>query len=259
MFQVISVVNQKGGVGKTTTCVNLAASIALKGKKVLILDLDPQGNASTSLGIDEKKNKMYQFLIGEESFENVVSKTLIPSLDIIPTDNSLVGAEVELVSSFAREAKLKEAIKEIPNTYEYIFIDCPPSLGLLTVNALTACQYFIVPMQTEYFAMEGLSQLLNTVKLMQKSLNPQLSLLGIIFTMYDIRNNLTKLVSEDLRKYFKNQIFKTVIPRNIKLSEAPSFGKPICLYDLKSKGSLAYIGLAKEFLSRINIQKEIRC
>lgn len=259
MVQVIAVVNQKGGVGKTTTCVNLAASIALKGKKVLVLDLDPQGNASTSLGVDEKKNKMYQFLIGEESFDNVVTQTVIPSLDIIPTDNSLVGAEVELVSSFSREAKLKEAIKEISSKYEYIFIDCPPSLGLLTVNALTASQYFIVPMQTEYFAMEGLSQLLNTVKLMQKSLNPSLSLLGIVFTMYDIRNNLTKLVSDDLRQYFKNQIFKTVIPRNVKLSEAPSFGKPICLYDLKSKGSLAYTSLAKEFLSRINVQKEIRC
>jgi chromosome partitioning protein len=259
MSHVIAVVNQKGGVGKTTTCVNLAASIALRGKKVLILDLDPQGNASTSLGIEEKKNRMYHFLIGEESFENVVSKTAISFLDIIPTDNSLVGAEVELVSSFAREAKLKEAMKEIPKSYDYIFIDCPPSLGLLTVNALTASQGFIVPMQTEYFAMEGLSQLLNTVKLMQKSLNPRLSLIGIVFTMYDIRNNLTKLVSEDLRKYFKNQIFKTVIPRNVKLSEAPSFGKPICLYDVKSKGSLAYVSLSKEFMHRMNLQKEVRC
>ncbi len=262
MAKVIAIVNQKGGVGKTTTSINLSACLAKRGKKVLLIDFDPQANASTGLGLKKnhyKKAQAYHFLIGEEESKNVIYSTEIEFLKIIPTDNSLVGAEIELVGAIARENKLKESLKEVRKQFDYIFIDCPPSLGLLTVNALTAADSFIVPMQAEYFAMEGLSQLLNTVHLIQRSLNKNLVLEGIVLTMYDTRNNLTKLVSEDLKKHFKNFLFKTKIPRNIKLSEAPSFGRPIISYDEKSSGSISYQALTTELLSREKkISKELR-
>lgn len=251
MAKIISITNQKGGVGKTTTAINLAACLAVTEKKILLIDLDPQGNASVGVGLEKdtyNNANIYHAIIGLKKIKETIYRTELPYLEISPSDNNLIGAEIELVSTFARESKLMNALKDVEDEYEYIIIDCPPSLGLLTINALNCSENFIVPLQTEYFAMEGLSQLMNTVNLLKGSLNPNLELMGILLTMYDKRNNLSKQVESDTKQYFNDKVFKTIIPRNIKLSECPSFGKPIILYDIESKGSDAYFSLAQEVI-----------
>lgn len=253
MSKIIAIANQKGGVGKTTTTVNLAACLAVAEKKTLILDLDPQGNASVGLGLDKNLfhgSNIYHAMIGEESIEDCIYDTELDNLKICPSDNNLIGAEVELMQALARESKLKTALEQIEGRYDYILIDCPPSLSLLTLNGLNAATSYIVPMQTEYYAMEGLAQLLNTVKLIKQSLNPKLELEGILLTMFDGRNNLAKLVAQEIQNTFADDTFKTIIPRNVKLSECPSHGKPIITYDISSKGSDAYLNLAKEIILR---------
>ena len=251
MARIISIANQKGGVGKTTTAINLSACLAAAEKRTLLLDLDPQGNASAGLGIEKNRFRdanIYHAIIGEMPVENTIYKTELSMLDVCPSDNNLIGAEIELVSAFARESKLKTALSSVISKYEYIIIDCPPSLGLLTVNAFNASTGFIVPLQTEYFAMEGLSQLLNTVRLIKSSLNKKLELEGILLTMYDGRTSLSKQVAAEIKEHFGNKVFNTIIPRNVKLSECPSFGKPVILYDINSKGSESYLSLTKEVL-----------
>ena len=248
---IISIANQKGGVGKTTTAINLAASLAVAEKRALLIDLDPQGNASVGMGIEKEaiaRCNIYHAIMGEVPLGDCIHNSELPFFDVCPSDNNLIGAEIELVSLFARESKLKKVIAEIEDRYDYVLIDCPPSLGLLTVNALTAAHNFIVPLQTEYFAMEGLAQLLNNVKLIRSSLNPALELAGIVLTMFDRRNNLHKQVASEIIEHFEDKVFQSIIPRNIKLSECPSFGKPILLYDIESKGSEAYLSLAREII-----------
>ena len=249
MGKVISVANQKGGVGKTTTTVNLSTLLAKKGKKVLLIDTDPQGNATSGLGVTkELENSVYDILVGEIGFDETIQETAIKNLKICPSNISLAGAEVELVSMMSREQRLKTKLDVIKDQYDYILIDCPPSLGLITLNAFTASDSVLIPVQCEYFALEGLGQLLNTVNLVKKHLNKNLEIEGALLTMYDARTNLYNQVVKEVKKYFENKVYKTVIPRNVRLSEAPSYGMPISIYDARSKGAKAYDKLTKEFL-----------
>lgn len=251
MAKVIAIINQKGGVGKTTTAINLGASLAVAERKTLIVDFDPQGNASSGLGVDVSKyptKTVYNALTGQMPVADIIVPTELPDLFVAPSDCNLSGAEVELVTELAREHKLRNALDQVRDQFDYILIDCPPSLGLLTINALTASDSYLVPMQCEYFALEGLSQLQATVKLIQQALNPRLHLEGILLTMYDSRNNLAKQVYQEVKNHFHEKVFETVIPRNVRLSEAPSHGKPALLYDIESKGSISYLTAAKEII-----------
>ncbi|MCB5252165.1 MAG: AAA family ATPase [Candidatus Cloacimonadaceae bacterium] len=252
MAKIITIVNQKGGVGKTTTTVNLAAALAVLEKRTLLIDFDPQGNATSGVGIDKDKVEfqVYDALIGRAALTDCILPTTTQNLYCVPGNIDLTGAEIELVHEFAREHKLKEALQSILNDWDYILIDCPPSLGLLTVNAMTASTDVIVPIQCEYYALEGVSQLLTTIRLIQKNLNPGLNILGILLTMFDKRVNLSMQVAKEVHRYFKEKVFRSVIPRNIKLTEAPSFGKPIFLYDVRSVGAMSYLNLANEVIER---------
>lgn len=247
---IISVVNQKGGVGKTTTGINLPAGLALLDKKILIVDLDPQGNCSSGLGLDKAGDCIYDCIINGISAKSVIKHTAYNNLDILPSGISLAGAEVEMVNKDGREFLLKKVLDEVKNDYDYIFLDCPPSLGLLTVNALTACDGVLVPIQCEFFALEGLSQLVTTVKAVKNGLNPKLFIEGVVMTMYDSRTNLSNQVAEEVKKHFGDTRYNTFIPRNVRLSEAPSFAKSIMDYDKGSLGAQAYMDLAREFLDR---------
>lgn len=252
MAKILSFSNQKGGVGKTSTCVNMAAALALRGKKVLLVDADPQGNATTGLGFSKNRleRSIYNVLIEEMPAKAAILKTQIDGLDILPASIDLAGAEVELVYLPTREKRLAAALKEISNDFDYVLIDCPPSLGLLTINALSASDGIIIPIQSEYYAMEGLSQLLNSVKLVNKHLNPSLTIYGVVITMYDGRALISKQINAEIHKFFGKKMFDTVIPRNIRISEAPSHGKPVMLHDPRSTGAKAYVALADEFLLR---------
>jgi chromosome partitioning protein len=250
MTKVIALSNQKGGVGKTTTALNLATGLAACGKKVLVIDFDPQGNTTTGFGVEKTNlvNNVYSLLMHQADLSDCTCKTNVPNLDLVPSTIHLSGAEVELVPAMAREYRLKEALEGKVGMYDYVFIDCPPSLGLLTLNALSAASEVLVPLQCEFFAMEGLSQLFQTIELVKKNLNPNLELRGILLTMFDSRNKLSTLVEQDVRRHLGSKVFTTVIPRNVRVSEAPSFGRPVLLYDVKCAGSKAYMRLAAEIM-----------
>lgn len=246
--KVVSLANQKGGVGKTTTTINLSTILAKKGRKVLLIDADPQGNATSGLGVDKDVElSTYDILVGDTQLEEVLQDTIIKNLKVCPSNMNLAGAEVELVSMMSREQRLKEKIDEIRDKFDYILIDCPPSLGLITLNAFTASDSVLIPVQCEYYALEGLGQLLNTINLVKKHLNKNIQIEGALLTMYDIRTNLSNQVVKEVKKYFDNKVYKTVIPRNVRLSEAPSYGMPITEYDPRSKGAKSYIKFAREF------------
>lgn len=251
MAKIISICNQKGGVGKTSTAISLSSGLSLDGKKCLLVDLDPQGNATSGLGLDKTSidKSVYHALLGESKIGDLVQPTSVNNLFIVPSNENLSGAEIELVSEIGREGRLKKSLIEIENQYDFIFIDCPPSLGLLTINALTASQAILVPIQCEYYALEGLGQLMKTYQLVKENLNDGLQIEGIVMTMADFRTNLTQEVIEEVKKHFGEKVYKTVIPRNIRLSECPGFGKPIFLYDPHSEGSKKYKELTNEFLS----------
>ena len=252
MERIIAVANQKGGVGKTTTAVNLAAGVGIAGKKVMLVDADPQGNSTSGFGINKKQVKVttYELLIGTGKLENAVIKTEFKNVDIVPSSMNLAAAEVDLIEMEHREAQLKMALAAARDNYDYIFIDCPPSLGLITINALNAADTVLVPIQCEYFALEGLSQLMNTVRQVKRLYNPTIEIEGIVLTMYDGRLNLTAQVVAEIKKYFADKLYKTAIPRAVRLSEAPSYGMPIQYYDKRSKGAAAYDELTKEFIKK---------
>ena len=254
MSKIVSLTNQKGGVGKTTTSVNLAVSFAVSEVKTLLIDLDPQSNATTGLEalIEKRRGSVYDLIVGDVKASDVISSTRLECLDIISSTNDLVGAEVELVNLMARERQLEKKLKSLKKKYDYILIDCPPSLGLLTLNALTCSNSIIIPIQCEYYALEGLGQLLNTFRLVQKNLNPKLEIEGVLLTMYDSRLNLSSQVADEVKGFFKDKIFETVIHRNVRLSEAPSFGKPALLYDANSTGAQNYLSLVEEILQHGN-------
>ncbi|HSI42956.1 MAG TPA: AAA family ATPase [Methylotenera sp.] len=251
-MKILAITNQKGGVGKTTTCVNLAASLSSQGKRVLLIDLDPQGNASTGSGVDKAHLKLsiYHVLIGEKTLKEVIIKSEKGGFDIAPSNRELAGAEVELVNELARETRLKAAISKLGSDYDVILLDCPPALNLVTVNALTAANAVMIPMQCEYYALEGLSDLVNTIKKVRAHLNPTLEIEGLLRTLFDNRNMLAQQVSAQLISHFGDKVYKTVIPRNIRLAEAPSYGVPVLSYDKTSKGALAYLELAQEITDK---------
>ena len=249
MGKVIAIANQKGGVGKTTTSVNISAILAKKGRKVILVDGDPQGNATSGLGVDKNvENSLYDILVNEVDINETLQDTCIKNLKVCPSNVNLAGAEVELVNLMYREQRLKEKLDEVKDDYDYIIIDCPPSLGLITLNAFTAADSVLIPVQCEYYALEGLGQLINTINLVKKHLNKNLAIEGAVLTMYDMRTNLSNQVVREVKRYFDDKVYKTVIPRNIKLSEAPSYGMPITIYDATSKGARCYEKLAREIV-----------
>jgi chromosome partitioning protein len=252
MAKILAIANQKGGVGKTTTAINLSSCLAVAEQRTLIIDMDPQGNTTSGLGYNRQqiKNSTYEALVAGLPISEAIIKTEITYLDLLPANINLVGAEIELVGTMSREFKLREALTHIKDDYDFIIIDCPPSLGLLTINTLTASDSVIIPIQCEYYALEGLSLLMNTIGLVQKHLNPKLEIQGVLLTMYDGRLTLSRQVADDARKFFAEKVYETVINRNVRLSEAPSFGKPILLYDVESSGAQNYLRLAKEVLAR---------